>query len=252
MYYDKGMKRTVFALGACLLGVWAGAQSTCEVRVDAHPRATTKQRVDYCLTGSSETESNNPGLVFSGVTSRHAEESIVEKPSARAGYFNQENIKVERSLVSTRQFPQFTNGTLSEQEMRATRRVAIEPFNYTTQQPYRTVERQERSLSTVVETRAGLQTRQAKPWRKLRIVEKEQPSPVTDLSEVTSKEEVAPVAAEYTYDSANTQSYIPSAPQAQEYAPVEQAAQPYAPETVAPQEEILEGTSAYAPVHTGE
>lgn len=244
MYYDKSMKRTVLVSCVCLLPVWAAAASTCQTRVDAHPRATTSQRVNYCLQAPAEGTNNNPGLVFSGVTPRHpAEQQATTQPTANQGKFDQEKITVERTFVDTRQFPPFKNNTLSEREVWQANKLAA--------QARRPVEKQmEEFASACKETKAGLKARKTKPGRRLRAPA-EAIAPQTDLSVPATSQETTP-AEESTEDAAvvqEVQEYVPATPDAQEYVPTQQVDQPYAPYVPAGQEEIPAGTASYAPAN---
>ena len=251
------MKKTVLACCLCLWPLLAGAQSTCETRVDAHPHATTMQRVDYCLNAPQAAPDNNPGLVFSGVTPRHpAAGQPASRPTAREGSFKQEQVTVNQTFVETNQFPQFKNTTLSEREVWEVHREAAKQLQSAgVSEPVRQpVEKQMKPLPVITkETKAGLKARKTKPGRRL----------VQTIAEETvveavgpATQEVAPTAEEYTYDTATTQPYAPATPDAQEYvpatpqtqedAPAEVAAEPYAP---AGQEEIPVGTSSYAPAN---
>ena len=259
MYYDRNMKKTLFAFCVCFLSVWVGAQVTCESRVDAHPHATTKQRINYCLTNSDETPSGHPGLVFSGVTTyQPAEQTATQKPSAAKGPFNPDKITVQRSFIGTQQFPPFTNETLSEREIwQLHQQNEQQPVPSVLGQVRQPVEKQMSPLSEqIVETKAGLKVRQTKPGRRLYIDSAQtSSSAVTDLSESATQQVVAPADA-YTYDSTQVQpytpavspaqEYVPAMQDAQEYTPVEQTDQAYMP---AEQEEIPVGVASYAPAN---
>ena len=250
----KSMKTTIFVLCVCLLPVCAAAQSTCETRVDAHPRATTNERVNYCLHAPADGSESNPGLVFSGVTVRHpAAGETQPAPTARDGSFEPAAVTVQQTFVQTQQFPAFTNQTLSEREIWALRQSASQ-----TQQPQPAaapVLSQEKPFVETLETKAGLKARRTKPGRRLWETTQEE----TAVVEETGVQEVSPVAGEYTYDNAgaqpyapaapDAQEYVPAAPDAQEYVPAEPAAQPYEPYAPAGQAEIPVGTSSYAPAN---
>ena len=258
MYYDKGMKRTFFAFWVCLFPLGGMAQSTCETRVDAHPHATTKQRVKYCLTEPAETAANNPGLVFSGVMARQPqEETRSPKPTSREGYFEPGKVRVGQEWVASEQFPAFKNNKLSEREIWLIRQSEAQqaaPADASGLQP---VDKQMEPLDVqVVETKAGLKARKTKPGRQLREgVAQEESLAVTDLAAPAAQEETQPVDP-YAYDSTAVQPYAPATPDAQEYVPavqdaqdyvpVEPVAQPYEPQA---QAEIPVGTSSYAPAN---
>ncbi len=263
MHYNKSMKKTVLVFCTCLLSAWAGAQSTCETRVDAHPHATTNQRVDYCLNAAYDNIYNNPGLVFSGVTQRHpAAEQPAERATAHNGYFRTGDVAVSQNFVETRQFPKLTDGHVSQQEIWGKRRAV-----YQGQQLGKDVAQQaacepqeEKPVvkSAVQETPAGLKARSKKPGRRLQKTDIPQETVLKGVEE-TVVQEVAPVAAEYTYNVAEAQpyapavqdapEYVPTTPDAQEYTPAEQTAQPYAPYAPAGEEEIPVGVASYAPAN---
>ena len=103
------------------------AASTCETRVDSHQKATTKQRVDYCLTAEPEpvAVSNKPELVYSSTYSQEATEQAPVKTTAKDGYFEEEKISIRRQYVGSQQFPAFKNDLLSEQEQAALEKVYL-------------------------------------------------------------------------------------------------------------------------------
>ncbi len=276
MYYDKDMKRTILVFCMCLLSMAVGAQSTCETRVDAHPHATTNQRVDYCLNEAYENIYNNPGLVFSGVTTRHpATQQPTQRPTAHEGSFNQDEVTVNQNFVETRQFPKLTDGRVSQQEIWAQRRavyqgqqMAQEAAEQTACEPQEEIVKTE-PATTTVETKAGLKARTRKPGRRFMQVSNEMDD--TPYMAEPAPQEVAPLAAEYSYDETATQSYAPATQNAQEYVPAtdmsaqeyvpatdtsaqeyvpaEQPVQSYEPYVPAGQEEIPVGTSSYAPAN---
>ena len=259
MYYYKGMKRTALACCMCLWPLLAGAQSTCETRVDAHPHASTMQRVDYCLNSNYDAVYNNPGLVFSGVTPRHpAAQQSTPKGTAHESSFKADKVTEEYSFVNTQQFPQLKNATLSEREIWEVHQEAAKQLPAVVQpEPIRQpVEKQMKPLPQITESKAGIVARTKKPQRRFMQVTKEETA-LTAAGPVT--QEVAPAADEYTYDTVSTQSYapatpdaqeyVPATPEAQEYVPAEVAAEPYAPYAPAGQEEILGETVSYAPAN---
>ena len=253
MYYHKSMKRTVLVVYLCLLSVWAVAQSTCETRVDAHPHATTLQRVDYCLQETHENSYNNPGLVFSGVTTRHpATQQPPQQVTARNGHFRPQEMAVTQNFVETRQFPKFADERVSQQEIWAQHRAVYQGAHMGKEaaekaacepQDEKTVEK-----SAVKETKAGLKARTQKPGRRLvkEVVptEEQVPAPAeTAVQEVTTEDD------EYAYDNAAVQPYAPVTQDAQEYVPQQPIAQEYEPYAPAQQEEIPVGTSSYEPAN---
>ena len=127
MYYDNKygelMKKilSVYLLfTACALS----AQTTCEMRVDAHQGASTMQRVDYCLNAPVELDPmDNAEVIYYGVVSTQDKQQAQDaKATAKDGYYQSEQVKVSRGYMGTRKFPAFTNDTLSESEREMQRR----------------------------------------------------------------------------------------------------------------------------------
>ncbi len=103
------MKKILFLFALSLLPVLACAQSTCETRVDAHQRATTMQRVAYCLSGDTTTDNTYGGLLYSEVSSHDpvpAQAQPAQKVTAKPGDFPQDRVSVSQYYVGTPQFPQ--------------------------------------------------------------------------------------------------------------------------------------------------
>lgn len=264
------MKKTVLLVSICLSSVYAVAQSTCETRVDAHPKATTLQRVHYCLTPEVGAPVQRAGenLVFSGISSRQgpAPKQEVEKPSARNGSFTPQKVEVVQHLVPTETFPQLTNEQLSEQEKLA-RQKALEEERAKIEQALakEDLKPQEHMMSEVLETTSGLKARKKKPgrrWVKQPQVDASQENASVQPSvEPDTLEEVSPVAEEYAYDQsalpAEISSYTPYTPADQTpnsayepYAPAEQTSSEYgtySPATI--QQDTSSGTSTYAPAN---
>lgn len=94
------------------------AQTTCEMRVDAHQSATTVQRVDYCLNAPVVLDPmDNAEVIYYGVVTTPSEQDGKdEKGTAKDGYYDNTKLEVSRGYLGTRQFPAFTNDTLSESE----------------------------------------------------------------------------------------------------------------------------------------
>ena len=93
------MKKSLVSLVSCLLTGAVYAQSTCEIRVDAHPNATTNQRVAYCLTPEfNAPDTTYSGLVFSGVSTHqpHVTQPTQERPTAKRRNFKSEKMAVSR------------------------------------------------------------------------------------------------------------------------------------------------------------
>ena len=96
----------------------AVAASTCETRVDRHQDATTRQRVAHCLTPEPEPPTPaGPELVYYGVSSTKPKEAVAKttKPRKKT-YFKKKDVAVSNDFVDTRNFPVFTNDSLSEQD----------------------------------------------------------------------------------------------------------------------------------------
>ena len=107
------MKKLLVSLVSCLLTGAVYAQSTCEIRVDAHPNATTNQRVAYCLTPEfNAPDTTYSGLVFSGVSTHqpHVTQPTQERPTAKRRNFKSEKMAVSRGYVPTVQFPEVMPG----------------------------------------------------------------------------------------------------------------------------------------------
>lgn len=105
------MKKIIFFISLCLLPLGVCAQSTCETRVDAHQRASTKQRVRYCLTPQvQENTATDTGLVFSGVSTRRVAQTQPSRvrPTARNTHFDSSKVAVSTNFVDTGRFPQLT------------------------------------------------------------------------------------------------------------------------------------------------
>lgn len=208
MYYHKSrvMKHTLLLLACCLLAGGAFA-STCETRVDAHQKATTLQRIAYCLTPETvRTQDTTNGLVFSGVTPRSPEgEAAPVTASARDGYYNEEKVAVTRSFVGTSRYPQLASG-------RAPQGNGLVPQEHQMIDEYAPVNRQaalqealqlKAQLRTYpTETTSGTKSRLSKPSR--RWVTKPKAVVVTKQETVLVDEptavEVESMAQTYTYD----------------------------------------------------
>ena len=121
------MKKIITFLFVFAMSSAAYAVSTCETRVDSHPKATTRQRVVYCLTEEPVVTSTvaGPELVYSGTYSRTPEEEETPKSTVKDGYFKEEKLSVERQYVGSGSFPAFVNDTLSEQERAALEEVYL-------------------------------------------------------------------------------------------------------------------------------
>lgn len=111
------MKKFFVSVMSCLLTVVTYAQSTCETRVDAHQKATTRERVTYCLTPDATAVNDSyAGLVFSGVSSHEPQvvQTKQERPTAKPGHYDVEDMTVSRIYVATNQFPQATQSNAGQ------------------------------------------------------------------------------------------------------------------------------------------
>ena len=102
----------------------AQAVSTCETRVDKHQNATTKQRVNYCLTPQLEAtvDPEVPDLVYYGVVNKTPAPAKKESASSLdQSYFHGKDLSVYRNYVGTGQFPELENDILSEKELQELR-----------------------------------------------------------------------------------------------------------------------------------
>lgn len=98
----------------------AHAVSTCETRVDSHQKATTRQRVVYCLTEeAAPAASAGPELVYSGTYSKEPDVQEPVKSTAKKGYFKENKVSIYHQYVGSGRFPAFSNDTLSQQEKAA-------------------------------------------------------------------------------------------------------------------------------------
>lgn len=260
------MKKTVLLLSVCLSSVYAAAQSTCETRVDAHPKATTLQRVNYCLTPDQAAPAPRAAedLVFSGVTTRGVPQTQQDpvRPSARKGSFTPDQVAVVQNLVPTQSFPKLTNEQLSEQEKLA-RQKALEEERAKMEAEFAkanlaTVSNPAAGVQppAVQETPRGLQARHQKPGRRFMqkpaVIEPQQEFAAADQEPL---EEVAPAASDYAYDQsalpAEVSGYTPYTPADETpasayepYAPAAAAADQYAPAAAQ-----TTGAATYAPAN---
>lgn len=205
MYYDnkygEPMKKilSVYLLfTACALS----AQTTCEKRVDAHQRASTMQRVDYCLNTPEEADEATPAeVIYYAEITQEDKTAQEEKPTAKDGYYDESKTKVSRGYLGTRQFPAFTNDTLSESErayqrrhlqeaqaqaaQKQAERIAlakgqnVAPQAAATQTPVVTEVAEVKKEVVTTETRKGVLRRQKKPTRKDNVVVIPEAIPVT-------------------------------------------------------------------------
>ena len=105
------MKKILVLTLSCLGSVSIYAQSTCETRVDAHQKATTNQRVAYCLTPDyMAPDSTYSELVFSGVSTRNTQTApaTTVRTTTKPGRFAPEKVSVYRSYIPSTQFPELS------------------------------------------------------------------------------------------------------------------------------------------------
>ena len=109
-----------FTLLAVLGAAVLAHASTCEVRVDQHPQASTVERVDYCLNAPAQAAAApGPEVIYYGVTTKAPEKQPEEQEaSLRQKYFNSESVKISHSYVDSKRFPPFKNDIPSERERR--------------------------------------------------------------------------------------------------------------------------------------
>ena len=202
------------------------AQSTCQTRVDAHQKATTPQRVEYCLTQEMDpaTAVSQPELVYAQVSShKPAVEPKQKEYTSSNPYFSEDKYTVMQGYVGTTQFPEFQNATLSEQEINARRKEWLknqsalerttysatpQPVYVTTARPVLTKPALTKPTVSVVETKTGLARRSSKPQRVMKqtvVVEKKEISVSTDdtleeketgATPVVKEDEKIPVVAQ--------------------------------------------------------
>ncbi len=215
------MKRTFLLISICLTAHVATAQDTCEARVDAHPCATTMERVAYCLHPQPQEQGSNYNydLVFSGVSSQAVlQEPEAQRVTARSGYFKPGKMDVAQDFVDTGYFPKLTDGRVSEQDKLA-RREAVEAGKCAAQNAYVKTACEPQDEAAQRETPAGLKTRQHKPGRHW----------VQETRQVETTEETAPVQDPTLADTADTYEEQPAA------------------QVSAGQQDIAVGTYSYAP-----
>ena len=153
------MRKILFVLSSCILCNVAFAKDTCETRVDAHPAATTLQRIAYCLNDQvvPATADSNAGLVFSEVSAKPSASAIkpTQKPTSQEGYFKEDQILVSRDYVATSQFPQLTQQTNGYAQIKA-------PVEH---QMVEEVKVSVVETSVNRESKKGIKARQTKPAR---------------------------------------------------------------------------------------
>lgn len=217
------MRKILFVLSSCILCNVAFGKDTCETRVDAHPTATTLQRIAYCLNEQAvpATADSNAGLVFSKVSAKPAASATkpAQKPTSQEGYFKEDQILVSQDYVATSQFPQLTQQTNDYAQIKA-------PVEH---QMVDEVKVSVVQTSVNRENTKGIKARQTKPARYWKsapvpadipaaqpvepVVPAEDPMPV---EEVVSSTTVAPLpAVENMYEELPQQPAMPEPAQAQ-------------------------------------
>ena len=163
----------------------AYAASTCETRVDSHQKATTRQRVAYCLMEEpAAAPAAGPELVYSGTYSKEPQTQSPIKSTVKDGYFKEDKYSIQHQYVGSQNFPSFKNDTLSEQERAALERAYLKELekqqqsldslavkkSTTERAPARLTapaneQKTESNSLTNAQIARGLQTRQHKPKR---------------------------------------------------------------------------------------
>ena len=117
------MKKFFFLISLLMMSVAAHAVSTCETRVDKHQEATTKERVNYCLTPqlAPVPESDVPDLVYYGVINKKPTTKKENTSSRGPGSFEGKDLSVHRNYVGTEQFPELENDIRGEKELKELR-----------------------------------------------------------------------------------------------------------------------------------
>lgn len=130
------MKKT-FILISLFAAATAAQASTCETRVDSHQKATTRERVDYCLTpDKAEPQAPGPTLIYESVTTNTPDKETAQKSAPlKQTYYPQDEVQVARGYVSTDRFPQLKNDIPSQRELQEAQQAkAVEEKKETTEQ----------------------------------------------------------------------------------------------------------------------
>ncbi len=178
--------------------------STCETRVDKHQDATTLERAAYCLTPELEPveAAQSPELVYYGVSVNEPQDGdSAQNARRRQMYFDKNGVAVSQDYVGTRQFPAFTNDTLSEQERLALEQAekeALEKAQKEAEKKAATQRAPLRTPSVLTEqepemSKAQLAARKNKPKRFMKTPEPEQPA--ADAYTQTPQNELQEAAA---------------------------------------------------------
>ena len=194
----KKILLVLFLFSACTLS----ARTTCEDRVDAHQRASTVQRVDYCLNEPEEEAPVSAEVIYYGVVTPDSENAQEEKATAKDGYYKDSKMKVSRGYLGTRQFPAFTNNRLSESERERQRKQlqqaqeelakqqaaelaaanAAQAAKQTAPSAVQDQPKETTAVTATTETKAGLARRQKKPARFDHIVTIPEAEPVETVA----------------------------------------------------------------------
>ena len=115
------MKQKVFLLALFLTSAVLSVASTCEVRVDQHQKATTQQRIDYCLNepAAPAAQQNGPELIYKSISYQKEPPKAEPSKPLKQQYFDENEVGVERKYIDSARFPAFKNDIMSEQELKA-------------------------------------------------------------------------------------------------------------------------------------
>ena len=155
--------KKIFLLLGMITAVCAAHASTCETRVDKHPKATTLERVDYCLTPEATpvVEETLPTVIYYGVSEQAPAKDNQENTSSRKQkYFDEEEVAVKQQYVGSDQFPVFKNDIPSEQERQTWQVVSEVKKQETADHPARVMKTKKSVVK--VEKKAVKQSRKAK------------------------------------------------------------------------------------------
>lgn len=118
------MKKTLILVSLLAAAVTSHA-STCETRVDKHQKATTLQRVDYCLTPEQAAPAApGPEVIVSSVTTKEPAPAAQKSAPLTQEYYPQDQVEVTHGYVGTTHFPQFKNDISSERELKEMQQAA--------------------------------------------------------------------------------------------------------------------------------
>ena len=193
------MKKTLIFV-SLLLAATAAQASTCETRVDSHQKATTRERVDYCLTPDKVAPQDpGPTLIYENVIANVPEKQTAQKNAPlKQTYYPQDEVQVARGFVGTDRFPQLKNDIPSQRELQEAQQAKIaETKKETSQQkPARTMTSQPTAVQQTTQT---AQTAVSEPEDKRPVKDAQKPartmspSPATMMQQIES-EIIAPSA----------------------------------------------------------